>query len=833
MDFFYLELINHTEDLTHFSATPTCDYFLSPTGVLQGTNPLRVPSKITSISSYNSILIITTVSGVYTYGSDPFQYGLLGIPSLYSSDLPLKIPDLEGEFIESSISRTHAMVISKEGPLYCWGFLRHLGIDAPTIYKLDPCNLFIAQGVHCGEDFTAVSTMGGFVYVYKDFSTSPVFAVELNSYFILKISGNQELLLALSDTGAVFIWDKLSFVRLAAINKYLIDEIACGQGCVLAVSSEKSVVYQWHGDNIENYRGVVLSYNKSLRIFSGEKIYVVGDGVKEIRWEMIDTLSLAVVSEREKAKIVRRKEHRKSIEILRSSMKIRNSADRAKYKTASSCDFRINDNLALVIRNITKKRLTYCVNCIKTYGKRKQIIKRSIEIAKVYSVVYKFSVRSIEIWLKTSFNRLKGLKKENKANEFYKALEKFMRKRNQKIGIDILKRIRVKLSSNIGVIMILYKMLTDKRKKGVENIIRKWRLLSQLKGNGARQYYLLTILLRKYNFSKILLGFQRLKINASNNLKNYYCALSFLRKMLEQNIRPHVLCILGAYAMTLKQKKIEYKAEYFVKIVSAFTHKYNKNLITYFFTKIQLKIAKYRFIIYSLNSFTLTIIKIKFRLKYESLTTIKSCYYHLNSLMILNNLNNSRIHQYFLQFQKFYFGKSMICLIDHLSTIEYIYNLQSKLYCLHIFLQLPPRLKKPFISASRLWLNKKQKMEKELLAIKESMLTPKNFTKVVTLKFNSGSFTPDNKQLLCSTDRRMQYSSKLLMKKRIKSSKQLKVFESNMRISRKYYSPILLLIKSLKTIAVRILLFETFRIKRNKKFKSFSILTKFPPLSLE
>ena len=161
----------------------------------------------------------------------------------------------------------------------------------------------------------------------------------------------------------------------------------------------------------------------------------------------------------------------------------------------------------------------------------------------------------------------------------------------------------------------------------------------------------------------------------------------------------------------------------------------------------------------------------------------------------------------------------------NLTKLEDIYRKKHIFLCLSLFLELPKKSKKPIISLARLCLNQKLKKEKEILAVKQSLLTPKNFSKVFSFKLSDFASTLEKKSMPCATDRRMKYSCKLKQKKKKEKKSSRKGYEIL-----RFYSPIKILGKSLLSPLLR-LFFGVFCIKRNKKVKSFSILTKCPPVS--
>ena len=152
------------------------------------------------------------------------------------------------------------------------------------------------------------------------------------------------------------------------------------------------------------------------------------------------------------------------------------------------------------------------------------------------------------------------------------------------------------------------------------------------------------------------------------------------------------------------------------------------------------------------------------------------------------------------------------------------------MHCFRIFLTLPSvRPKKPIITYDRLLLNIKLKKEKERTAIKELMLTPKGMKQQKLFNFKALK-SPENKQTICSTDRRLEYSIQLKRKIIQKNLAKRNSYDFDVKDNFQNHFPLSLLIKSL-TVPVSRLFFSIFMIKKNKKCSSFSILAKPPLLS--
>lgn len=177
--------------------------------------------------------------------------------------------------------------------------------------------------------------------------------------------------------------------------------------------------------------------------------------------------------------------------------------------------------------------------------------------------------------------------------------------------------------------------------------------------------------------------------------------------------------------------------------------------------------------IYCFNTFILTTTKIGFRLKFESLETIRSLYTSSKLCEILDSIYKSAIKKYFLRIQFEYLRGCLKELNKNLWVLSEKFKNENKKWAFEMIFVYQPRPKKNSISYDKLLLNLKLKKAKEISILKNSMISPKfpKKSKVFSVKSINNSPTYNNSS--CATERRLEYSLKLTKKLQEKSEKKL------------------------------------------------------------
>ncbi|CAG9330821.1 unnamed protein product [Blepharisma stoltei] len=224
-------------------------------------------------------IMISNQGEVFIWGVDSKQSGLFIEPGLYSSEIPVKIPQLE-EIIQGSIGKTHAAVIDSMGHLFTWGSgsqgeLGTLGfsINHQPPMIVESAKIFKAKQVLCGPSFTCICTDGCYVYLYgvigsahnyinsrrssivrrlptgspkKGSGNYPYTLPELEKYSITAVSCGNSFIVALTDSGEAYIFDDcMDLVKLPINYGDSITSIASTLDFAYGFSRSSSCIYEW------------------------------------------------------------------------------------------------------------------------------------------------------------------------------------------------------------------------------------------------------------------------------------------------------------------------------------------------------------------------------------------------------------------------------------------------------------------------------------------------------------------------------------------------------------------------------------------------------------
>lgn len=824
MDYNELELINTPESIAKASITPTQVYILNSEGQVAQLKAADFQYDVISLSAYNSSAVFTTIFGVFAIENDAYSK-----PPLESTIKPILV--IQGKFVECSVSSTHAAAIKEDGSLYAWGNLEHINIKTTDPILLQSSNLFISIYVHCGRNFTAVSTMGGFVYVYKDLHSSPMCIKELNSYFIVKICGNEDVLVSLSDTGNVLVWKDECLISMPINEDYEVKSIACSNNSIVGQCPDDQILCQWTGDRLETYAGTLVKYPASIKIFSGCKVCVTGQGVNYNDWEVLETANPYTITEYSLNLIHKLKDYRKSfINSCKNSVVLKST--NSTYSVRASHDpVAIRYHILLKLEILFKKNYRHCFDKVKKHGIQKTVIEKIVLLARTEAVLLKLLTQKYFLQVRHSFSTLKSLceekwnkKKAGKVfSEFIISFVSFKLNSFKKEFFSATKAAEKAAFMKKNCLIILYKAICNNLASTQAFIIETWRLKVRDWNYKKNQSRIIFYILKRICLIKILPVFQNLKMNTVKNLRGLIKVFRCLQKCLEHEKN---LYFYKIFEYTQKNKKYtkRYKMILMFNVLIKITKPRKKAYFKEIAYLLQHKILRQGFIIYSLNHFTLIITKLKFRLKQEAINSLKTYYYKKLSLKIVLNLLKKRLSTYISLIKKTYFKNCIYLLVKNLKTLQNAKKSQNALYTFRAFLNLPSKPRKPFISYNRLLLNKKIKKEKEILAIKESMLTPRTSWKFYQTNYKTNTTTPENRGLGCVTERRMEYSIKLYQKiHRSKNNRK----SSDFGLKKVYNNQTAVngLVNSILKPFGR-LFFKIFCIKKNKKTKSFSLLRK-------
>ncbi|OMJ94442.1 hypothetical protein SteCoe_2340 [Stentor coeruleus] len=603
MDYTHVQVINVPSNIVKYVVTDQQKLFLDSSGHVHRKKTVKIPVKVISISSYNSVSIFATIDGIYTQGNDAFKQGLLGIHHKTCSKSALRM-EIDGIFVECSISSSHAAAIRQDGCIFVWGNLTHIGINHKKPFELEIPDNSLPIQIHCGKSFTAVSVYPGELYIYKG-SIVPFYINELKDVGLTWISGNENFVAMTSDKNLVYVWNcNGKLVNLPICEDYTISSIACSWKGILALCNS-NMIYLWNQCRNGKFKGKMVEFQGKVKIFSGWKIALLVT--------IEDSLPPSLAHSRSSSQINCENEdfllsfpaqlsHRSSLTSNNSSLQ---STLNPNFQSISSEDFNPLNSLSY-----PKNKQDFSL--IESYPSTTNT--QSLSCAKFFSIFYRLAEKVTVFHIKKGFSKLKTLKKPYK--KFVKILQDFL----------------------------------------------------------------------DYKF----LGFS----------EDFF---------------------------TILKERSEY--------------------LNYF--------------IYSLNHFTILITRLRFKYKLETLISLKTHQISSAFLDMIKDIVRRRFSGYFSRIKLVYFAGCMENLVRNLSMAEIIQNFYQKKYALDSIAQVPVRMKKTFISYDKLILNMKQKKEKEKLAIRESLNSPKFGKKNMVFCVKNVS-SPENQA--GATERRLEYSLKLNQK---------------------------------------------------------------------
>ena len=249
--------------------------------------------KIQSIQTNLCLVYFLSETGqVWALGVDTQKSGLFCTESIYSSEVPYKIPFFESTpLFKLSLSKTHAAGVTTEGELYTWGSgqngqLGDLQVKSCPPTLVQKASFFKSIDLTCGSNFTAVCTEAGFLFVFgkktncprcKKSSSYPCTINDLQNDFVLKLFGYNEELVVINDLGEAKIVSNC-FCVLNLNCKSRIAEITSFDGGLAGLAADKKVIYLWKKGvkewNTENFSvlygdvsRICLALGKSLAVF--------------------------------------------------------------------------------------------------------------------------------------------------------------------------------------------------------------------------------------------------------------------------------------------------------------------------------------------------------------------------------------------------------------------------------------------------------------------------------------------------------------------------------------------------------------------------------------
>lgn len=216
----------------------------------------KLDKVIYSACNDHTILFVTVHGEVWGWTAKKKSFMVL------RSECLEKLVKIDGlsDITEVSIGETHAACIDKDGRLYTWGLGESGQLGDPLIPRHGPIavpnsEIFNTQQVICGEQYTCIRTLGGYIYIFGTLGSSdscspgstpknsPYTIPDLESHVITYICKGKTFIAALASSGVIILIDScLKIVKLSLLQRE-IQNIAATQDSVYGV--DKGYLYQW------------------------------------------------------------------------------------------------------------------------------------------------------------------------------------------------------------------------------------------------------------------------------------------------------------------------------------------------------------------------------------------------------------------------------------------------------------------------------------------------------------------------------------------------------------------------------------------------------------
>ena len=282
--------------------------------------------EVVGLACNGEVVLAWTRGGrVLGWGEDREGVGVMGMGEVRKCDQPTPVPCLS-HITRISLSASHAAAVdgnfhSDLGRLFTWGTgpYGQLGTSPISDQRFKPgsvesARIFKAKEVACGENFTAVCTTGGYVYMYgvmgrhihgpnhsprllsrllsnqslslrglsaprsKGHENRPYTFPDGPSHFMTQVVAGANLLAVLTEEGRVMLMDEcMEMVKLEAGDP--VQRIRVLGNAVLGLGSDR--LYQWKEQGLPANQALVLhaliSNGKSpcsLRLYSTQAFAV-------------------------------------------------------------------------------------------------------------------------------------------------------------------------------------------------------------------------------------------------------------------------------------------------------------------------------------------------------------------------------------------------------------------------------------------------------------------------------------------------------------------------------------------------------------------------------
>ena len=319
--------------------------FLTTTGeayeILQNTPELfLLTRKIKQISCNISIVCLVSTTGqLFIKGKDPSEFGLLGIPNCYESDLVPILPSIL--VFGASVGPSHVGVLDRSGNMYTWGTGNDGELGTEKITKKQPptliqsAKIFSVKQINCGAGFTAICTAGGFLYIYgklphcSQFSNnilkSPYSIKGSEKLFVSQIVSCADFITILSDNKEAFITHGcLQLIKLP----YKYKTIAGSSSVLYGITNDDQVLHEWKFSNeyscrISNLEANVYAFDESckgkVQIFSGSLLSLSFPCINKTQgiMKLVSNLKIQIENANETQNVIKKCRYSNDHKILR------------------------------------------------------------------------------------------------------------------------------------------------------------------------------------------------------------------------------------------------------------------------------------------------------------------------------------------------------------------------------------------------------------------------------------------------------------------------------------------------------------------------------------
>jgi hypothetical protein len=238
-------------------------------------------------------VLISFTGQAFVVGSDPDEFGLLGIPACFETSMKVILPGTK--CTSASVGQTHVALLDRNGSLYTWGS-GHVGeLGGEPMCRQQPptqvssAKIYSVKQVACGAGYTVFCTAGGFLYAYGQLpfcgstnskTSSPTAIKGLDKLFTQAIVNCDDFIAVLTDTKDVYaVHGCLKLVKFP--SKY--KTIAGGKSVLFGITKDENSLHEWRVSNKSLCKLQTLEaksyvfdqiFDESVNIYSGESFSI-------------------------------------------------------------------------------------------------------------------------------------------------------------------------------------------------------------------------------------------------------------------------------------------------------------------------------------------------------------------------------------------------------------------------------------------------------------------------------------------------------------------------------------------------------------------------------